>query len=215
MADKHGIELHYVRPDRVYATSVWTPIVGYQPVSDAMQVAARFVADRGLAGPGLGGLPGLIQKMKWRRLSRRAGVFYGINRWNQQIPTVISQKNGFGAAGGLGEWIRNMIAGFKARMMAAKLQRQLAQKAANGQPTVVSVDTSPRQTGAAQIVDAVRGLLPMPSISNPMSAATRLQNQQTVVATAPTVSPQAAAYAVTPGAHDMTVWLSNQWRQGY
>lgn len=47
---QHGIEQHHVRPDRVYATGVWTPTVGYQPAEAANQVAARFVA----GGQGLG-----------------------------------------------------------------------------------------------------------------------------------------------------------------
>lgn len=182
---KHGIENHFVRPDRVYATSVWTPIVGYQPVSDAMQVAARFVQDRGLAGAGL------IQRWRWRKQA---------------------QKNGF--TGGLGfapgNWLRDLIAGFKARIMAAKIQRQLAKRGG----AMVSVDTSPRPTGAAQIVDAVRGLLPMPSVISPMQAANAVSNQGTVAAAAPTVLPQSAANVVAPGAHAMSVYLSNQWRQG-
>lgn len=52
---KHGIEQHFVRPDRVYATGVWSPTAGYQPAEDAMQVAARFVSGgqgrTTLAGP--------------------------------------------------------------------------------------------------------------------------------------------------------------------
>lgn len=66
---KHGAERHFVRPDGVYRTSVLQAIPGYQPVSNAQQVAARFTAApyfatfhnpaatppvSGLAGYGLG-----------------------------------------------------------------------------------------------------------------------------------------------------------------
>lgn len=196
--ERHGIESHWVRPDRVYATSVLTPIVGFQPVSNAMGVAAQFIQGPGLAGPGL------LQRWRWRKQAQRTGVFYGGMR---------GAGLGFGTAGIL-NWLRNLIAGIKARFMSASIQRQLATKAANGQPTVISVDTSPRMTVGAQIVDAVRGLLPMPSVTSPAMSAGALQNQMTVPGAAPTVSPAQAAYAVTPGAADMTVFLTNQWRQG-
>jgi hypothetical protein len=39
---KHGAEAHFVRPDGVYRTSVLQAIPGYQPVSNAYNVAARF-----------------------------------------------------------------------------------------------------------------------------------------------------------------------------
>lgn len=41
---RHGAEMHFVRPDAVYRTSVLQAIPGYQPVSNAHQVAARFTA---------------------------------------------------------------------------------------------------------------------------------------------------------------------------
>lgn len=41
---RHGAELHVVRPDRVYATSVLTPIVGYNPGADVMAVAQNFTS---------------------------------------------------------------------------------------------------------------------------------------------------------------------------
>lgn len=71
---KHGIEQHLVRPDRVYATGVWTPTVGYQPTRDAMEVAARFVADRGLAGVGLGSFSGWWQTLVARIRTRIAAA---------------------------------------------------------------------------------------------------------------------------------------------
>lgn len=41
---KHGAEMHFVRPDFVHRTSVLQAIPGYQPVSNAQAVAARFTA---------------------------------------------------------------------------------------------------------------------------------------------------------------------------
>lgn len=41
---KHGAEMHFVRPDFVHRTSVLQAIPGYQPVSNAYEVAARFTA---------------------------------------------------------------------------------------------------------------------------------------------------------------------------
>jgi hypothetical protein len=191
LVPKHGIESHYVRPDRVYATSVWSPVQGFQPVSNAMGVAAQFVQYGGLAGPGF------LQRWRWRKQAQGRGfVGAGLGGFTSTIL----------------DWLRGLLAGLKARLMAYKIQKQLS---TNGGKPVLSVDTSPRQTGAAQIVDAVRGLLPMPSATTPKDAATALSNQLTVAQAAPTVMPNQAAYAVAPGAADMTAYLSNQWRQGY
>jgi hypothetical protein len=59
--EKHGAELHFVRPDGVYRTSVLQAIPGYQPVSNAMEVAARFTAApyfaTALSGLGADALP--------------------------------------------------------------------------------------------------------------------------------------------------------------
>jgi hypothetical protein len=41
---RHGAELHVLRPDRVYATSVLSPIVGYNPGADVMAVAQNFTS---------------------------------------------------------------------------------------------------------------------------------------------------------------------------
>jgi len=41
---KHGAERHFVRPDAVHRSSILQAIPGYQPVSNAHQVAARFTA---------------------------------------------------------------------------------------------------------------------------------------------------------------------------
>lgn len=50
---RHGGELHLVRPDRVYATSVLSPIVGYNPGADVMAVAQNFT-NRGYDVPTAG-----------------------------------------------------------------------------------------------------------------------------------------------------------------
>lgn len=183
MVEQHGTESHLVRPDRVYATSVWTAIPGYQPVSAAMQVAARFVQ----------GQPGLGSPFRRRRGLRGAGLGFSF--------------------GGIFNWLRDLIAGLAARLTAWKIQKQLATSpTASG--SVVSVDTSPRPTKAAQIVDSIRGLLVMPSTTTPASAAAALTNQLTVANAAPTVTAAQASYMVAPGSVDMTTYLTNQWRQG-
>jgi hypothetical protein len=41
---KHGAEMHFVRPDFVHRTSVLQAIPGYQPVSNAYEIAQRFTA---------------------------------------------------------------------------------------------------------------------------------------------------------------------------
>lgn len=41
---KHDAERHFVRPDGVYSTSVLQAIPGFQPVSNAHQIAQRFTA---------------------------------------------------------------------------------------------------------------------------------------------------------------------------
>ena len=58
---RHGGEMHTVRPDRVYRTSVLTPIVGYQPQVDVQAVARAFTQGpplgtqlQGLRGNGVG-----------------------------------------------------------------------------------------------------------------------------------------------------------------
>jgi hypothetical protein len=64
---RHGGGAHFVRPDRVYRTSVLAPTIGYDPTADAQGVAASFTqypADLPL--PGLGGLRGLGLMAKLR-----------------------------------------------------------------------------------------------------------------------------------------------------
>ncbi len=68
---RHGEEMHLIRPDGVYITSVLTAIPGYQPIMNAQDVAARFTAiwqprvQDALSGPGLGERPlGLIERAR-------------------------------------------------------------------------------------------------------------------------------------------------------
>ncbi len=54
---RHGGESHNMRPDRVYRTSVLSPIAGYAPGADVQAVAAAFTAPfgpNGLSGLGAG-----------------------------------------------------------------------------------------------------------------------------------------------------------------
>lgn len=54
---RHGGEAHTVRPDRVYRTSVLSPIVGYQPGADVQAIATAFTQGPPRAGS-LAGLNG-------------------------------------------------------------------------------------------------------------------------------------------------------------
>lgn len=47
---RHGGEAHVVRPDRVYRTSVLSPIVGYQPGADVQAIATAFTQGPPRAG---------------------------------------------------------------------------------------------------------------------------------------------------------------------
>ena len=65
---KHGAEMHFVRPDFVYRTSVLQAIPGYQPVSNAQEIAARFTSAPYFATT----LSGLGQTMPvWERIKLR------------------------------------------------------------------------------------------------------------------------------------------------
>ena len=67
---RHGNELHLIRPDRVYGTGVLTSIPGFNPVPNAMDVAARFTAiwapnvmDAPAIGPPVGSGAGVTATM--------------------------------------------------------------------------------------------------------------------------------------------------------
>lgn len=67
MADvtiRHGDGSHFMRPDRVYRTSVLSPMMGYQPQADVQNVAMMFTQGpaRGMMLDGLGAMPGPIQR---------------------------------------------------------------------------------------------------------------------------------------------------------
>lgn len=76
---RHGGELHVVRPDRVYATSVLSPIPGYNPGPDVQAVALAFTS-RGYNIPtagmtvGLGAPPPLsfFQRLRIRFEAKRS-----------------------------------------------------------------------------------------------------------------------------------------------
>jgi len=67
MADftnRHGDGMHFMRPDRVYRTSVLAPMVGYQPPADVEAVAMAFTqgAERGMMLQGLGAMPAPVER---------------------------------------------------------------------------------------------------------------------------------------------------------
>jgi len=82
---RHGGGSHYMRPDRVYRTSVLQPMVGYRPDVDVQAVAQEFatgpVYGMYADAPGMSGLgqPNIFQRMKLRiqgaLASRRAQQF--------------------------------------------------------------------------------------------------------------------------------------------
>lgn len=76
---RHGGEAHAVRPDRVYRTSVLSPIVGYQPGADVQAVAQAFTQGPpragSLAGLGAGPFARLGMRIKAALAERRARKF--------------------------------------------------------------------------------------------------------------------------------------------
>lgn len=62
---RHGDGAHFMRPDRVYRTSVLSPMVGYQPQADVQHVAMMFTQgpERGMMLDGLGAWPGPIERL--------------------------------------------------------------------------------------------------------------------------------------------------------
>lgn len=61
---RHGEGMHFMRPDRVYRTSVLSPMYGYQPQADVQHVAMAFTQgpERAMMLQGLGAMPGPIQR---------------------------------------------------------------------------------------------------------------------------------------------------------
>ena len=72
--DQHGDSSHIMRPDRVYRTSVLSPMVGYRPGYDVQRVAQEFTLGP-QSGMSLGGLRGTFGdrlRMWWHGAKARA-----------------------------------------------------------------------------------------------------------------------------------------------
>lgn len=171
---KHGIEQHFVRPDRVYATSVLTPIIGYQPAADAYQVGARFVA----GGQGLAGLrssyrvPGRAMRF-WRRRNGVAGP--------------VSTIRG---------WLSVRFAALRAWIESRKIRKELTlPPAAEGTVPTHEVDTSPRgpqpYSGA---IPVQAGWSPKPE--SPLTAALKITHDK--LFKAPVMPAESAAAQIAP-----------------
>jgi hypothetical protein len=203
---KHGIESHFVRPDRVYATSVLTPVTGYEPVADAMQVAARFVGNgRGLAGPSasvalMGRKGGQAVRALFTNIGPRGRNLRGsVSLLGSTVSLLGSPFQG------LRDWLSNLFATLRAKWESRKILKQLAPVTPTG---VVSVDTSPRPTAASQAITRA-GELP-PAKDSPAIAAMRLMP----ALPAPYTSSSAIAAVIAPGATAMNQRLGNLWRWG-
>ena len=122
---QHGIEQHFVRPDRVYATGVWTPIVGYQPAEAANQIAQRFVAGGQGLGMFRGGLGSSVRLLGRSIVMRGPGATF----WS---------------------WFRTQLANVRVRLQVMSVNRDLWKARVTGAlpPGLAKkeavVDTSPR-----------------------------------------------------------------------
>jgi hypothetical protein len=151
----HGIEQHFVRPDRVYATGVWTPIVGYQPAEAANQVAARFVSGGQGLGMFSGGLGSSVHLLGRSILMRGPGATF----WS---------------------WFREKVANVRVRMQVMAINRDLwKQRVAGALPPglvhapgrlkKLEADTSPRIVGPMTSGDQ------SPLLMTPAGAAATIQ----------------------------------------
>jgi hypothetical protein len=108
---RHGGSDHFVRPDRVYATSVLQPVQGYQPNQDVQAVAGEFTqypmslqVKSGLAGF-LGAAPTInaFQRAKlWmqsKMASKRTGQFMALTTPSAVAAVAAPRPNG-GPQGG-------------------------------------------------------------------------------------------------------------------
>jgi hypothetical protein len=177
---KHGNELHFVRPDRVYATSVLTPIVGYQPASDAYQVGARFVAGgQGLAGP----RSETVQPSRF--YFRRNGFRFRRNGVAGPVDTIRG-------------WLSVRFAGLRAWLSSMKIRKELTLPPGTdpSQPTH-EMDTSPRgpqpYSGA---VPVQAGWAPPPQ--SPLIAALKITRDK--LFKAPVLPAEAAGGQIAPAA---------------
>lgn len=151
MADpmRHGDGMHYMRPDRVYRTSVLSPMYGYQPGADVQHVATMFTQgpDRAMMLQGLGAMPGPIQRGLARLQAwiaqRKAHKLMQVPASNtgivppQRLPPQ-AQGNAFGhdAMPGPAPAMAQSIAPHLATQMVGVLQ--LAQRYGNGYPGMAS-----------------------------------------------------------------------------
>lgn len=72
---RHGGASHYMRPDRVYRTSVLSPIAGYSPGVDVQAVAMGFTRPFGPNGlAGFGGSGGRLSAW-WANLKARIAMW--------------------------------------------------------------------------------------------------------------------------------------------
>lgn len=72
---RHGGASHYMRPDRVYRTSVLSPIAGYSPGADVQAVAMGFTRPFGPNGlAGFGGSGGRLSSW-WANLKARIAMW--------------------------------------------------------------------------------------------------------------------------------------------
>lgn len=196
---KHGIEQHFVRPDRVYATGVLSPIVGYQPVNEAQQIAARFVSGgQGLAGP---------QIQLFGRTRRRLSGF------GRPIVELLggARLDGFIA------WIKSLFAGVRVRIESAKLRAKLrflpagssVETKADG-TTVTSVDTSPRSPQPSPgAIPVTSGWAPPPQ--SPTTAANIVSSGFSTNPGAPMLPAIAASAQLVPAAISAPAMF---WQQG-
>jgi hypothetical protein len=186
---KHGIESHFVRPEAVYATSVLTPIVGYQPVDDAYQMAARFVAGgQGLAGASFHGFAGL------RGESMFPGTYTAHQSTSLYGPreTVLTWLRARYAA------VQTHLATVKVRVQAKRVEKQLrklppqAAPQAQANQAMHQLDTSPRgPMPYAGALPVQAGWAPHPQ--SPASEAAKLHGGQGPQNGAPMLPAVAAA----------------------
>lgn len=66
---RHGDAMHFMRPDRVYRTSVLSPMMGYDPHRD-MQAVAMVFTQGPARGMQLQGMPGPIRRW-WEGVKAR------------------------------------------------------------------------------------------------------------------------------------------------
>lgn len=172
----NGIREHFVRPDRVYATGVLSPIVGYQPTEDAQQVAMRFVS--GGQGLGYAGPRGEIKLMGGMR--------------------------GLGGArfDGFINWIRNLIARIRVRVDLARLRNAMkvlppgASVPTNGKS---EVDTSPRPAAPSPTsIPTESGWSPTPTSPSAVAASFNPAPQEP-----PTLPSMAASMQLAPQATNL------------